>query len=411
MINIDEKQNCCGCGACAQKCPKKCIIMQEDEEGFLYPLVLNENCVQCGICEKVCPVANANETREPTLILAAQNRNEQERLKSSSGGVFTAMSEYVIEKGGVVFGAKFDENWNVIHGFTDTMTGVSDFRGSKYVQSVIADSFVDVEKHLKEGRYVLFSGTPCQVAGLKKYLGRDYDNLLCVEIICHGVPSPLVWRQYIKYIQSIDLEKNCRLRQINGEEPKITSISFRDKSNGWKQYSFVVEKQDGCENQKGSSDSYDDSMFFVKELASKNLFMKGFLKNVYLRPSCYNCPVREGRSMCDIAIGDYWGMPEKFKEFDDDKGTSLVFAYTKKGQDVIENLPIENRPTTFEDAIRRNSCYFRSVPEPKQRKWFWNHFNGKNLEIIAKACEDDNLSFFKRTFKFAKKKIAVLLKF
>ena len=181
MIDKKEKNNCCGCGACVQICPKQCISMAADNEGFLYPQVNSAICIDCGLCEKVCPVINQSAPREPLVVYAAKNNNEDIRLKSSSGGIFTLLAEKVIEEGGVVFGAKFDADWNVIHDYTETIEGLAAFRGSKYVQSIIDDNFKTAKQFLNNGRKVLFSGTPCQIAGLKKYLRKEYDNLLVVR--------------------------------------------------------------------------------------------------------------------------------------------------------------------------------------------------------------------------------------
>ena len=197
MIDILNKKDCCGCSACVQKCPKQCISLKEDNEGFLYPQVNQQECISCGICKKVCPIINPNEKRTPLQIYAAINKNEEIRRQSSSGGIFTLLSEEILKEGGVVFGARFDENWEVKHDYTENVKGLVNFRGSKYVQSRIEDNYKKVETFLKQGRKVLFSGTPCQIAGLKRFLSKEYDNLLTVDFICHGVPSPKVWRLYL----------------------------------------------------------------------------------------------------------------------------------------------------------------------------------------------------------------------
>lgn len=172
MIEIVEKSDCVGCEACVQRCPKQCIVMKEDAEGFLYPQIDIEKCIDCGLCERVCPVINQGEPRKPLVAYAAKNQDESVRLSSSSGGVFTALAEYVIAQGGVVFGARFDESWNVVHDYVETIEGLSAFRGAKYVQSRIGQSFLRAETFLKQGRMVLFSGLPCQITGLKKILAE-----------------------------------------------------------------------------------------------------------------------------------------------------------------------------------------------------------------------------------------------
>lgn len=197
MINILNKQDCCGCSACVQRCPKQCISLHEDEEGFLYPKVNLDTCIDCGLCEKVCPVLHQAEERVPLEVFAAKNPNEQIRMESSSGGVFTQLAEQTIEAGGVVFGVKWNEHFEAVHAYTETKEGLSAFRGSKYVQSRVGATFKQAEQFLKQGRQVLFSGTPCQIAALKLFLRKDYENLLAVDFICHGTPSPGVFRWYL----------------------------------------------------------------------------------------------------------------------------------------------------------------------------------------------------------------------
>ena len=206
MIKIRQNSDCCGCNACTQSCPLKCISLREDREGFLYPEADLERCCNCRLCNKVCPVINRRETGNPLSVYAVKNRDEEIRRQSSSGGIFTLLAEKILDENGVVFGARFDENWDVKHDYVETREGLALFRGSKYVQSRIGDSYLQAQQFLKKGRKVLFSGTPCQIAGLKLFLGKEYDNLLAVDFVCHGVPSPLVWRMYLS--QLIDSHPN-----------------------------------------------------------------------------------------------------------------------------------------------------------------------------------------------------------
>lgn len=245
MINIEDKKECCGCSACVQRCPKQCIVMKEDEEGFLYPVVDKEVCIDCGLCEQVCPVLRQREEREPLEVYAAFNKNEEVRMQSSSGGIFTALAEPIIKEGGVVFGARFNEDWEVVHDYVETVEGLSAFRGSKYVQSRIGCTFSQAEQFLKQGRKVLFSGTPCQIAGLKLFLRKEYENLLSVDFICHGVPSPGVWRQYLN--EFIVYQGNKKKISFFPSKPiilnsirDISRIEFRNKRLGWKKYSFAL---------------------------------------------------------------------------------------------------------------------------------------------------------------------------
>ena len=197
MIRITDKSQCCGCEACVQRCPKQCITLHEDNEGFLYPLVDQTVCVDCKLCENVCPVLTPYADRKPLQVLAAINIDEKIRMESSSGGIFTLLAESIIKEGGVVFGARFDDEWQVMLDFTESIDGLAAFRGSKYVQARTKSTYKQCEKFLKEDRKVLFTGTPCQIAGLHHYLRKDYNNLITCDFVCHGVPSPKVWRMYL----------------------------------------------------------------------------------------------------------------------------------------------------------------------------------------------------------------------
>ena len=190
MISIKDKIDCCGCSACVQTCPKQCIRLEEDNEGFLYPSVNKSLCVECGQCDNVCPMLHGHEPQEPVGVYAATNPDEGIRMQSSSGGIFSLIAENIIRQGGVVFGAAFNEDWEVTHCFAETVDGIARFRGSKYVQSRTGTTYAEAERFLKAGRKVLYSGTPCQIAGLKSFLRKEYGNLLTVDCVCHGVPSP-----------------------------------------------------------------------------------------------------------------------------------------------------------------------------------------------------------------------------
>lgn len=331
MIEIKDKSQCCGCNACVQRCPKQCIAMCEDEEGFLYPEVDEAICIDCGLCENVCPVINQADARIPLQVYAAKNTDEKIRMHSSSGGVFSILAEQTIKQGGVVFGARFDENWEVKHDYTETIDGVSVFRGSKYVQSKTGDTFKQAEQFLKQNRKVLFSGTPCQIVALKRYLKKEYENLLLVDFICHGVPSPGVWRKYLKQVIALTCDKNTvssHLKLLLSERNALVEgISFRDKRLGWQKYSFSLTLSTTDESGNKNTVSLSESL-------NENLFMRGFLANLYLRPSCYACPANKGKSGSDITLGDYWGISSLMPDYDDDKGISAISVNTEKGKAV-----------------------------------------------------------------------------
>ncbi len=350
MITITDKHNCCGCGACAERCPKDCIAMREDAEGFLYPEVDRSACICCGLCESVCPYNGKYDGREPADVLAVKNRNGGDRMASSSGGVFIALAENVVAGGGTVFGAVFDDGWQVAHTCADTVGGLRPMMGSKYVQSRVGGAYARAEKLLKEGRKVMFTGTPCQTAGLRSFLRKEYDNLLAVDIMCHGVPSPGVWRRY--------LEENF----TNNGGTRITAINFRDKrKEGWARYNVVIRGTDGDSERELSASVY-----------VANLFMRGFMADAYLRPSCHRCPFKHGASGGDLIIADYWGAARAVPDFADDKGVSLVVVNTEKGRKAVAAIDADMRRTTLEGEERYNGGINRAAPEGKARRRFFD---------------------------------------
>lgn len=377
MINLQKMQDCCGCAACVQRCPKRCISLEEDIEGFIYPIIDNLTCIDCGLCEKVCPAINQGIERKPLAVYAAKNNNEEIRIQSSSGGIFTLLAEQVLSESGIVFGARFDEKWEVVHDYTDTIEGLSVFRGAKYVQSRIGEVYKYAERFLKQDRLVLFSGTPCQVAGLRLFLQKEYQNLITVDLVCHGVPSPLVWRKYLKEVLT-NKECNKNLIGRRGRNSKslmdIKSIEFRNKKSGWKRFSFVLTtlSAKGC----------NENEVLLSESLHENIFLKGFLNDLYLRPSCYMCPSKKLKSGSDITIADYWGIQNVIQEFDDDKGISLVLVNTEKGRSLLSNISLELKETSFEDALKGNPMIQISVSEKEQRTIFFKQIKKYSLSYL-----------------------------
>lgn len=377
MIQIIDKSLCCGCSACVQRCPKQCITLHEDHEGFLYPKVDTYTCIDCGLCEKVCPILNEGIPHLPLKVYAAINKDEKIRLESSSGGIFTLLAEKTINEGGVVFGARFDENWQVCLDYTEAIEGIAAFRGSKYVQARTENTYQQVERFLKEGRKVLFTGTPCQIAGLKKFLRKEYDNLLAVDFVCHGVPSPKVWRKYLQELLASKGEKNTVSFSSNPSSvsegyAQIAGISFRNKALGWKKYSFVLRQN----LTKATADGEGNSVSF-SDIHKENIFMRAFLSDMISRPSCYQCHCKEGKSGADITIADFWGIGNISPEMDDDKGTSLIILQTERGEQVFSALDIVKKEQTYEEAESSNpglKSFCR--PHPKREKFFLNL--GKN---------------------------------
>ena len=394
MINIKNKQDCCGCSACVQKCPKQCISLYEDKEGFLYPKVDNSICIDCGLCEQVCPVLNQAEERKPIEVFAAKNPNEEIRKQSSSGGIFTLLAEQTIDSGGVVFGVKWNEHFEAVHAYTETKEGLADFRGSKYVQSQTGDTFKQAEAFLKQGRHVLYSGTPCQIAALKLYLQKEYDNLLAVDIICHGVPSPGVFRWYlseelqmafarqkgkdIKFNNSSSITSIAKADIIAKELGfEIKDIHFRDKRLGWKQYSFVLTLENLSSIQKDT--------ICISSPLNKNPFLRGFLRNIYLRPSCYDCPTKSGKSSSDVTLADYWGIGNLIPKLDDDLGVSGITINTNKGKVCLSSTILELHSAPYNDLIEKNPSLVKSCIIPRCRSSFFIDTNSFH-EHIDKFC-------------------------
>lgn len=359
MINIIDKHKCCGCAACISICPKNCISTSKDIEGFLYPIVDAGKCIDCGVCEKVCPVLHPVKNEEEPLVYAAINNNEVVRMQSSSGGIFTLIAEFVLDRGGVVFGACFDSDWNVVHDYTETKEGLAKFRGSKYVQSNVGNSFSMVKTFLDSGREVLFSGTPCQVAGLKNYLRKPYSNLLTADLVCHGVPSPEVWRKYLQEtIYRVYMIKDRKMEVCPSEY--ISDISFRAKDNGWKNYNIKIQFKNG-------------KILMIP--AFENLYMNVFLSDLSLRPSCYNCPAKFNNMQSDITLADFWGVNKINPNIDDDKGCGLVIIHHMEKLIFLFGQKCQLLLQDFGLVVKYNPSILDSVNEPLNRNLFFGLFH------------------------------------
>ena len=304
---------------------------------------------------------------------------------SSSGGVFSVIAEKVISNGGVVFGTKWNNTFEAVVDWTDSIEGLTAFRGSKYLQSVIGNNYKKVEEFLGKGKFVLFSGTPCQINGLKSYLGKEYENLLTIEVICHGGPSPLVWQKYLKSIvrpQGGDgrntVSLSLKLSSV------ITGVNFRDKANGWKKFGFRIDY--------GSADSSaeQNSVFELTknpyiEPFDQNDYMRAFLSNLSLRPSCFDCKAKSGNSGADITIGDLWGVDKLNPEIDDDKGISLIIIHSEKAQEYIKDINIALVKVSDEYIKKYNPSYLRSVEQPYLYEYFWWQFKRHGINALTKT--------------------------
>lgn len=414
MIHITDKKNCCGCSACVQRCPKQCIRLEEDTEGFLYPQVDEETCIKCGLCEKVCPILNQADKLSVLEVLAVKNPNDEERMNSSSGGVFLPLAREVINQGGVVFGAVYDESWEVHHVYAEKIEDVYPMMGSKYLQSKIGNSFKDAERFLKQGREVLFVGSPCQIAGLRTYLrNKQYSNLLAVDFLCHGVPSPGVWRRYLaetyggydakeqSRLQATAGKKSVLLSSLNATSP-IGDIKFRDKrESGWKKYRFVVRQK--------SASKADQNTVLSSDIHYDNPFMRGFLSDIYLRPSCYACKCKNGVNHSDMTIADFWGINQIAPEFDDDKGVGLVLLNTKKGEEYFSRFPMDMMPSNLEKAHYHNGGFNEHTKaHPKRDQFFFLIENGKSIKAAVDICL--RLPFKQRVVRVVKRIVKKIVK-
>lgn len=334
-ILIKNKSECTGCGACFNKCPHKCIEMKEDDCGFIYPQVDNSKCTNCELCVKVCPLKNELKS-ENTIksVYASWSKNPKTRMTSTSGGVFSELAYGIIAMGGAVSGAVYDSENNICHTLVYKQKDILRIRQSKYAQSNICDTFMRIKNELKS-KPVLFCGTPCQTAGLISFLGGHPDKLFTVDFICRGVNSPKAYREWLK-----ELEEN--------KNSKVSRVWFKYKQDGWKK------------SPKCTRIDFEDKTHIVQK-GTDNTFMCGYLgANLYIRKSCGNCKFKGEKRFGDITVGDFWGID---RQYDDDRGTSLVLINSKHGEELFENIKsklfiVERKK---EEILGGNVCFNNSV--------------------------------------------------
>lgn len=360
MINIEKKVSCCGCATCAQACPKHCIEMREDMEGFLYPHVKVDKCINCGICEKLCPVSNKEQKLKDELqAFAAYNLDEVERMQSSSGGIFSLLAKQVLLAKGVVFGAAMSEDcYSVHHIKVESLDDLHRLRGSKYLQSDTGTTYVQAQQELEKDRMVLYSGTPCQIGGLKAYLRKEYDNLICIDVICHGTPSPKLWKKYVRY------RENCA-------GAAVQQTFFRHKKYGWKMFAVLFE--------------FTNSTTY-KQILFKDLFIQMFLQNICLRPSCYSCAFKATQDKADISLADLWGAEAICPELDDDKGLSLVLIHSAKGRKVYNSIKndVVSKQVEIGRIILSNRAITESCAKPDIRDSFMEDMDNLTIDQLGK---------------------------
>ena len=347
-MQIVESKKCTGCGACYNICPHGAIQMIEDERGFLKPFIDDTMCVKCGLCEKTCPVLHyESKNFEKPKVFAFLNNDEKTRLKSASGSVFPVFAKYVLENNGVAFGVIYDDEMKVCHSMATNWQDIEKMQSSKYVQSDTKDTYKKAKKELESGRFVLFTGTPCQIAGLKSYLKKDYDNLLTIDLICHGVPSRKVFEKY-----------NREFMQAKKDSGKILNINMRSKIKGW-QYALTT------------TTTTTTTTYHTPN--TKEYFMQIFLSNLSINDSCCDCQFNKLPRVADITMGDFWGVEHFDKSLDDKKGTSIILLNSPKGEkyfDIVKQFAFI-KEVPLEVAIRKNpNIYSSSKAHPKREDFF-----------------------------------------
>ncbi len=347
--------------ACLNICPQHCITCGPDAEGFFYPVLNAATCTHCQACVSVCPVDQTREMKAQPQAFAACCKDETVRFASSSGGIFNLLAAYTLSNNGIVFGARLGHDMRVVHSCAHDANELVALMGSKYVQSQVGDSLLTAKRALDSGRKVLYSGTPCQINGLLSYLGGAHCNLLTVDLICHGVASPLMWNKYLSHIEQ-------------RTDKKITHINFRHKSHGWRKFSMKI--------------TFDDGEVYSRSL-HEDPFLRGYLDNLYLRPSCHTCDAKAKRRSSDITLGDFWGVQNVLPEFYDDKGCSLVLTNTVSGLVAFKTIAADTRHSevAFEIATSMNSHYDRSAWQNPLRDRAFKLASTNVFEAIITKCE------------------------
>ena len=354
--------NCTGCMACYNICPTNAITKRISEDGFLYPEIDESKCIKCNLCRKICPANKKYESQASKKeCYMAFNQNEEDRLNSSSGGIISCLAKEILNNNGIVYGVGIEKD-KAKNIRIDDLNNLNKILGSKYVQSDVEDIYLQVKKDLEERKKVLFTGTPCQIEGLISILDKKYDNLYCVSIICHGVPSPKVFERYIK-----EKEKDV--------DTQVEKVEFRNKTNGWHDFSIKYNYKNNKNDIVKFTDDY---------------YMKGFLNNYFLRESCYNCQMRiNNKNSADIIIGDYWGIENIMPEIDDNKGISAVIINTEKGISLFNEVKkdISMKNTIYEDILKCNPVLESSVKYNKKKTDFFELIKNNSIENTIKILQ------------------------
>ena len=374
MIEIKNKSKCSGCSACMTICPKKAITMIEDNKRFKYPIIDKEICINCGLCETICPILNTISNNSINLCYVAYNKDSRERMNGSSGSVFSLIANYILDNGGIVIGAALDNNNQLKHIAINNKKELESLRKSKYIQSDLDNIFAYVKEQLKIKK-VLFVGTPCQVAGLKSFIKQN-DNLITIDLFCHGVPSPKLFEKYIRELE-------------NKYNDKLVNYDFRDNSTGW--------------------DSYSNKMTFknntIIERHEENIYMKLFLSNIPLRESCYNCNFKLGNKYSDITLGDFWGVKKYYPEMYNKEGVSAIVINTTIGITIFESIKrnLEYKNCTIDEILDGNPSLRDSCARPKNIEDFFNDLDNLSIDELTKKYITKNNIYSRLMTKIKKK--------
>lgn len=381
--NIIKKSECCGCFGCLNSCPKNCIKMESDNEGFWYPKVNYDECIKCSLCIKNCPALNIQNQNEDILekaeVIAAYSKDEEIRLDSTSGGIFSEVARYYIKEKGVVYGAIYNEEHLVEHYRGTTIEDIDKLRQSKYLQSNIGNIYQSVKKDLIKGKKVLFVGTPCHIAALNNYLNKNYENLTTIDFLCRGINSPEAYKQYLK-----DLERKYL--------SKIKRVIFKNKAYGWHRFSTKIIFENGKEY---IQDRYTDT------------YMRGYLEgNLFMRPSCHECRYKTLPRHADITLGDFWGIEKIKPHLDQDKGTSIFMLNTERGKKIFESIKKEIifEKMKIEDIYIGNTALTIKVQldkkQKKIRKIFFEEYKKANFEqLVSQLLYENFMIKFLKKFK------------
>lgn len=359
MIEIKDKKDCCGCWACKNVCPVQCISMPEDAEGFRYPTVDKDKCINCHLCEKVCPIihAEADKPNEKQRAYLLQHKDKEVLLQSASGGAFTAIASWVIRQGGVVFGAAYDKDFQVVHQYVETEKDLQKFRNSKYVQSYTGDALKQVKDFLKQGRMVCYSGTPCQLEGLLRYLRKPYDNLITIDVMCHSITSPKIFRMYV-----------AEMKKKYGDD--LSNIMFRDKSPyGYKYSQMSVYK--------GGKQVY-------REGVDTDVYLRSFFCDMNVRPSCFDCKFKKQHHLTDFTIWDCFDVRKFSKEMDNDNGVTRILANTDKANQILLDMNKFARIIEIPvgDAVSGVKEMLHSVKMNPRRSAFYQECSEENYKSL-----------------------------